>query len=204
MPCEKKHVKEAIPPRCPRFFVTLGPCVATKDGMIDSSRLISFSSLFPPITPSLPLILSARSSPFLSPLVFAPSPAHSSTFLLRPCFLQCGVGIVFASDGQGGLLVKGFVPRSTAQNGVIQEGDLLLQVVPLPTNRETILDVRSSEFPTVLVPDKQEESLVLVRVSVLLHRTRHGWVTGFPPFQPGQCFMSHVPRLSCHAGKGDC
>jgi hypothetical protein len=41
---------------------------------------------------------------------------------------QCGVGIVFASDGQGGLLVKGFVPRSTAQNGVIQEGDLLLQV----------------------------------------------------------------------------
>ena len=42
--------------------------------------------------------------------------------------LQCGVGIVFASDGQGGLLVKGFVPRSTAQNGVIQEGDLLLQV----------------------------------------------------------------------------
>jgi len=41
---------------------------------------------------------------------------------------KCGVGIVFASDGQGGLLVKGFVPRSTAQNGVIQEGDLLLQV----------------------------------------------------------------------------
>jgi len=48
---------------------------------------------------------------------------------------KCGVGIVFASDGQGGLLVKGFVPRSTAQNGVIQEGDLLLQVDGIDVQR---------------------------------------------------------------------
>ena len=38
-------------------------------------------------------------------------------------------GIVFASDGTGGLIVKGFVPKSTAaQCGRILEGDLLVQV----------------------------------------------------------------------------
>ena len=42
---------------------------------------------------------------------------------------KCGVGIVFASDGTGGLVVKGFVSRSTAaQSGQILEGDLLVQV----------------------------------------------------------------------------
>jgi hypothetical protein len=36
---------------------------------------------------------------------------------------------VFASDGTGGLIVKGFVPKSTAaQCGRILEGDLLVQV----------------------------------------------------------------------------
>ena len=56
----------------------------------------------------------------------------------RPCTRRCGprdspalhrAGIVFASDGTGGLIVKGFVPRSTAaQCGRILEGDLLVQV----------------------------------------------------------------------------
>ena len=56
----------------------------------------------------------------------------------RPCTRRCGprdspalhrAGIVFASDGTGGLIVKGFVPKSTAaQCGRILEGDLLVQV----------------------------------------------------------------------------
>eukprot|EP00802_Teleaulax_amphioxeia_P028281 Tamp_29918.p1 GENE.Tamp_29918~~Tamp_29918.p1 ORF type:complete len:173 (-),score=20.40 Tamp_29918:16-534(-) len=55
---------------------------------------------------------------------------------------KCGVGIVFASDGTGGLVVKGFVPRSTAaQSGKVLAGDLLVQVDNIEVHRWPVAEI---------------------------------------------------------------
>mmetsp|Transcript_55220 Transcript_55220/g.145739 ORF Transcript_55220/g.145739 Transcript_55220/m.145739 type:complete len:198 (-) Transcript_55220:100-693(-) len=55
---------------------------------------------------------------------------------------KCGVGIVFASDGSGGLIVKGFVPKSTAaKSGQILENDLLVRVDGTDVHRWPVSEI---------------------------------------------------------------
>jgi hypothetical protein len=81
---------------------------------------------------------------------------------LNTCFsiFQCGVGIVFASDGSGGLFVKGFVPRSTAaKSGKIQELDLLVKVDGTDVHRWPVSEIA----PLMLGPAGSSVTLGFLR-----------------------------------------
>ena len=80
---------------------------------------------------------------------------------VRNCnYLQCGVGIVFASDGSGGLVVKGFVPRSTAaKSGLIQEHDLLVRVDGTDVHRWPVSEIA----PLMLGPAGSSVTLGFLR-----------------------------------------
>lgn len=73
---------------------------------------------------------------------------------------KCGVGIVFASDGSGGLVVKGFVPRSTAaKSGLIQEHDLLVRVDGTDVHRWPVSEIA----PLMLGPAGSSVTLGFLR-----------------------------------------
>mmetsp|Transcript_45599 Transcript_45599/g.95583 ORF Transcript_45599/g.95583 Transcript_45599/m.95583 type:complete len:197 (-) Transcript_45599:366-956(-) len=73
---------------------------------------------------------------------------------------KCGVGIVFASDGSGGLFVKGFVPRSTAaKSGLIQEFDLLVRVDGTDVHRWPVSEIA----PLMLGPAGSSVTLGFLR-----------------------------------------
>jgi C-terminal processing protease CtpA/Prc len=70
------------------------------------------------------------------------------------------VGIVFASDGSGGLFVKGFVPRSTAaKSGLIQEFDLLVRVDGTDVHRWPVSEIA----PLMLGPAGSNVTLGFLR-----------------------------------------
>ena len=78
----------------------------------------------------------------------------------KAAYLQCGVGIVFASDGSGGLVVKGFVPRSTAaKSGLIQEHDLLVRVDGTDVHRWPVSEIA----PLMLGPAGSSVTLGFLR-----------------------------------------
>ena len=73
---------------------------------------------------------------------------------------KCGVGIVFASDGSGGLFVKGFVPRSTAaKSRLIKELDLLVRVDGTDVHRWPVSEIA----PLMLGPAGSNVTLGFLR-----------------------------------------